>query len=539
MNQLATESYDRDQLSGVIASLIQAMDSLWKIIDLNRVRFLDDVKDVTTQTKGEVYRLPKSGAPVRGLPGVTVSRENHKLTEREYIRDRIEDTLYGPKEWQRTMLSGELIEKWDQVVEKANPLYDVIRTIPKLRYRIGDWLGAKTYESNELDARVAANVEALKHQEIAFLASVLSAALAADGYSVPRKLPFGIDEPLEGEMKGAINNADVIATDAVERIEAIAARTQNHYDVVVALNAPVVDSEHPLPLIDVALAQTQVGLTIGRVSDELLTRLYRHNKGLSLDRINLTISFRNDIGVNENVGAYETVYSYASRVAENVVDCLRIVRKEDIGVMAIEVLPIEDGMPLVRSTLEARYDPSHAPSLPHRFVYEVAPAAPLNDTELNTVRELMREMPRVTETEGLEVALRRFRSSCDRYVLDDPERLLDMAFAFEALFLNDGGDNKDLSYRLRLRTARFLDDDIDTRLETFGIMNEFYGIRSKIAHGEALDLGSQAKKDKLRRCQDRVPELLRRSLAKMIRGDGPQGVEKADQSEWWQRLELK
>jgi hypothetical protein len=82
------------------------------------------------------------------------------------------------------------------------------------------------------------------------------------------------------------------------------------------------------------------------------------------------------------------------------------------------------------------------------------------------------------------IALRRFNAATDRVTLDDA--VVDHLIAAEALFLHDIGspdDRTELSFRLALRMALFLEPNGRDRHSTFRFVRTAYKLRSGIAHG--------------------------------------------------------
>ena len=121
---------------------------------------------------------------------------------------------------------------------------------------------------------------------------------------------------------------------------------------------------------------------------------------------------------------------------------------------------------------------------------------------------------------------------------NESERLLDIAFAFEAIFLNDG-ENKELSYRLALRAARLLGKTLTERHEIFDSVKKLYDFRSKIAHGETLDTMKPKDALKLQQVLTRVPRILKDAIIEMILGNAPRGLQDSTKiGEWWRDLEL-
>ncbi|WP_428150398.1 hypothetical protein [Brevundimonas sp.] len=63
------------------------------------------------------------------------------------------------------------------------------------------------------------------------------------------------------------------------------------------------------------------------------------------------------------------------------------------------------------------------------------------------------------------------------------DRAVDLSIAFEAI-LNPG--HQDITYKLALRTALFVANTVEERGEIRDTMKRFYGVRSKVVHGNAL-----------------------------------------------------
>ena len=126
-----------------------------------------------------------------------------------------------------------------------------------------------------------------------------------------------------------------------------------------------------------------------------------------------------------------------------------MIRDEDIGVNALHIFPVDDFTPHIRN-YERSYQPDLAMFYPKRFHFHNEKIEPLQIEDFRSFHEILPNYldllvnPNSRKSiQGFGVAIRRFRSIYERYLPDDPERLLDIAFAFEAIFLNDG-DNKEL-----------------------------------------------------------------------------------------------
>ena len=82
------------------------------------------------------------------------------------------------------------------------------------------------------------------------------------------------------------------------------------------------------------------------------------------------------------------------------------------------------------------------------------------------------------------ICIRRFNSALDRMSLDDA--IIDYLIASEALFLKDAGapeDRGELSFRLSLRAAVFIEGRAPQQAAVFKFIKKAYDLRSTIAHG--------------------------------------------------------
>ena len=76
---------------------------------------------------------------------------------------------------------------------------------------------------------------------------------------------------------------------------------------------------------------------------------------------------------------------------------------------------------------------------------------------------------------------------------------------------------------------------LEERREIFSVIKQLYKFRSKIAHGEMLEQGS----DKLKQVLIRSPRILKDAIIEMILGNAPRGLQNSTKiGEWWRDLEL-
>lgn len=151
---------------------------------------------------------------------------------------------------------------------------------------------------------------------------------------------------------------------------------------------------------------------------------------------------------------------------------------------------------------------------PHLYYFEEEPYN-ISVTETYQLKKLWLKYINQFSAEkaGFQTAVRRFYYSTQRH--DNEDKIIDIMIAFEALFLNE---NAELSFKLSLRVAKFLDDRYDS-FELFEFMKKAYNIRSKIAHGDIKQVSDDKKrKNDLETISiiKRLDQVLRQSLRKYV-----------------------
>jgi uncharacterized tellurite resistance protein B-like protein len=515
-----------DSLKILLNNLTREVEALWSVTNYRTDSYSVRRDEVRTEVEAGATVLPKTKRPVRGTMGVRVVTQQKRKDDREVADEMLSSAMLDAPGWLTESERQRQQEIRERIEGCLSELFDEFARIPNLNERIFESQGYKHFDRHDLARHLTEEKDPHYHKvtNVLFVADILAEELMTAGFDPKLKSPFPEWEP--------------VIVRATERILSLAAREFNSYDVFILVNAPLIDEELPVRLARFSVDDTEVEVSIGYASDTLLERLNASGREAELSGINTAITFRCEMSVSALVDSYLQVYVLGARVAERVVDCLRLIRNEDIGVLALEVFPSEGFSPAIRKTYEQHYQPELALVLPKRFWFEVQSGAPLDNIEIEQLRSLLCSYSEVDLVKGLAVALRRFRSSCERYSPSDPERLLDIAFAFEAVFLNDG-ENKELSYRLCLRVARFLGNTVEKRVEIFDAIRNLYNFRSKIAHGETLDKMKQSDAEKLKLVLDRAPRILTEALRVIVLGNGPKGLKSTDGlSKWWKRIEL-
>ncbi len=94
--------------------------------------------------------------------------------------------------------------------------------------------------------------------------------------------------------------------------------------------------------------------------------------------------------------------------------------------------------------------------------------------------QIFRRLPD-NKKDALRLPMRRLNSAMRR--LSNVDRAIDLGIALEALFLDDMNDDRgDLTFRLRLRMARYLGQDLEKRTALFKTAGKLYALRSAAVH---------------------------------------------------------
>lgn len=477
-----------------------------------------------TSVTSDGVALPRTGLPIRGSGGTETFWESHRsdrwlAMERAWLAlsDKGDRTYVRPT------------EPYQSVVESVQAAYadlaDEIVSDCVLATRLFESMGYKHFEPAELIDRVKQTADDIcsTHGKL-IVSKLIGDALADVGYVDSERRTFS----------GWIRAADHLA----ERLTSLSARTHHEYTIAVLLNAPLVDSTDPIEIGTLNPHGAPAVLRLGYATDEILNQTSGENPHVQTINTVLTMPMR--VGVDEPVENFLKTYLVAAYVAQRVVDILRLISADDIGVLGVEIVGGDSMTPTIRKTWENTYQQGLSAFYPRRFRFCTPTGSALTEQQIEVVRRLAtRHIEDETTGRGWEIAVRRFRDMYERHTPDDPELLLAMAVAFEALYLNDVGDSKhELSYRLRLRAARFLRATLPERMEVFDILRDLYDFRSRVAHGTSLENLKDKDRQKLERVLARCPDLLKETLIAVLDGTGPWSRSDGKKAQGWWEIEL-
>jgi len=477
-----------------------------------------------TITTTESATLPNTGLPIRGAFGTQTIWESHK-TDKWLASERALVALQD--EGDRTYIPPAV--PYQSIVEEVKVAYagltNEIVSDCNLAKMLFESLGRKYFGPAELvnlAVRIANEIRGTSGKFI--ISKLIGNALADVGY---------VDS--ESQHFSSWSQA---ASSLAEQLVSLSTRTHHEYTVAVFLNGPLLDKSDPIEIADLSLNSTTMTLRLAHATDHMLSHAGPEKPHIGT--INTVITFPIRIGVDEPVDRFQCAYGAAERIAQKVVDILRLVSPDDIGVLGVEMIRGDSLTPFIARTWESTYDQELSAFFPRRFMYRSPYGNPLTEHEIEVVQRLtQRHIMDEAIFPGWGIAVRRFREMYERHTPYDPEIILTMAIAFEALYLNDAGDSKnELTYRLALRAARFLRHTMQERAEVFDIVRNLYNFQSIIAHGGGIEDLNEGKRKKLDQVLARCPALLKETLLALLEGKGPWKQSDKKQDQTWRRIEL-
>lgn len=533
------------ELETTIHALCDSLSQLWSLDSFKEdyPYWRERPKKAITEAEETATKLPVTGRPIRGLPGVKVT-----FSEKSDLRDSISNLLNSsyeePKSYHREQLQGAFAE----ILKNVSDIKEIACIHDRLTYRIFKGLiGTKIGSwDNFIEWKKSWGTEFPYHAHIYFSAfsKILVEQLKIAGFDPAARQHFDSWEMVKEGTVSALKEIELLNEDS--------------YEIRIFFNGPLIDQSEDVPLINLSKAGRTIRVVLGYATDDLLTPLSNDGRPTSwkgepvigVEKINTVAKYKVIIPAKDNEKSYSIEYSYASYLARLILDSLRLCRPlDDIGIITIEIHPLSPFAPHIQKTYDYAYEYQSymAPYTPKRFDFSPASKAQLTNEELESVsRAILLMLPSITpKNKKIEYAIKRFRNSIERYSPDDPERLLEYAIALEAIYLNDNGTERtELTYRLRLRAARFLKENYEDRDKLFKLIGDLYSFRSTVAHGGDISTSTKKKKrerdedqEKLKQVLEEIPGVLAESILKIMNEHYEEHNTK--ESLFWRKIELQ
>ncbi|RWX50978.1 hypothetical protein VU01_12372 [Candidatus Electrothrix marina] len=525
------------ELEKIIHTLCDNLSQLWSLDSFKADSSIwrEASEKAFTEAEETARKLPVTGRVIRGFPGVKVN-----FSKKSTLKDLITKLLYSSDEKPETYHSEQLQEAFAAIQKHISSIDHKIDENSKLSYRLKYPPFFKEWSCDEYVERMQEYKAKYPNYTPRYSLGILQ--LIAEQLVLAKFDPSTRQNFYNWQdvKKGAVN--------ALREIEQL---NEYHYEVRIFFNGPLIDQPEDIPLYDLSLEDNNIQIFLGYATDDLLTSLssgarlpsYTEDSIIGIEKINTVARYRFKVQVEAGRKEYNIHYGYASYLAEMILDSLRLCRPmDDIGIIAIEIYPLSPFAPHIRKAENYAYNYQSymAPYTPKRFDFSHASESPITDKELESINRIISiRLGQDNTNKKIEYAIKRFRNSIERYSPDDPERLLEYAIALEAIYLNDNGTERgELTYRLRLRVARFLKENYEDRDNLFKLIGDLYSLRSRIAHGEDISSSKKQKdKEKLQQVLNETPGILSKSILKIMN----EYYEEHNTKEplFWRKIELQ
>jgi hypothetical protein len=414
-----------DQLKDLLQELCKALSDLWALESFKGSYWRNDKRQrAETILEDEASLTPLAKNPIRGYSGVKLQvSEDPSKTLIKIVESLILDSQGRPESFHPPALQDAL-KKVRTTVDK---ICSAIDSDFKLSYRLFGSAGYKTFSPEQfLEMQQRENWKPSIHYYFS-IAELFASELVANGFKVSERTKF--------------NQWDKVLENSLCELQKLRLEENFYYEVCIFLNGPLVDKSMDILIAQLSLDKKPIEISLGHATDEILTSLVEHEKHPAIEKINTVIKYKVDIPIEAGEEDYLVQYHNASLVAQLLLDSLRLCRPlDDIGVLAIEVLPRSFSAPIIRKTWASQFQSELARFEPKRFDFSSASLVPLGEQEIERIkRTLLSMLPLGGLKHNLRYAVRRFRNSIENYSIDDSERLLEYAIALEALYLNEDG----------------------------------------------------------------------------------------------------
>ena len=518
-----------ESLKQSVVALGSGLTALWKESSFQPTTYKSPFftrHEANTKVDDNAARMPVSGHPIRGMPGVEVAREV-KISKEEATEDLISDSYVQEQSFYSEELNHRIKDLRDAVVA----LGEAVDADFPLEYRLWQSCGYKTWSSSQFADRDRKRDSGLWHSGFSHFLALkkrLARSLIAHGF--------------DPASRGQFEDWPEVVEEIILHLQDLRTLDRYEYEVQIFLNGPAADLESEALVVHLKQNEEPISVAMGYATDQLVSQLIEYDRQTVPDyaKINTVFRYKITLCVEDVEESYLQAYPKASRVGALLLDGLRLLRPgDDIGILALEIAPIHDFAPEIRKTWAESFQAELARFYPKRFDFGVSQLSPFQEGE---VKDLGRLVSLLIGESGrsrpILQARSRLANSIDRYAPDDPEKLIEYAIALESLFLSDDPNNhSELSYRLALRAARLLEEDLESRISCFRTIRNLYTFRSRLVHGGSLENLNPAQEKKLKDVLLRCPVILSKSIRALLES-GPSLVGKKS-VKFWQELELR
>lgn len=535
---------DDARLRAALGALVAALRDVWREPEFLQYRWSSgsDRPVVTTRaTSDAAPRLPLTRRLVRGHPGVevdvtTVSSVPAASSAAAWIDHAM--SSQGVPSWGTPPPPS---PAWARMIAARDVASDSVLRTGRLGVRVACGVGRRIDPVDQVQAQL---------REAPREAFGIMARLALEEELTQCAEALGLRT---ADDCRAFDQVDAMTEALSARLARLASQEVFRYQALAYFNGPpldtdapvvlfpegvVYDAEGPVPIWAPRLAL--VAATDTHLEHALAASYQPRELPVGMDRCNLVLEIDFELPTSAPPGRFYDLYPNGVRLAEAVLEALRLLRPEDLGMSHFTIRSTAPHTPWAATGQWVDAGARASEWTPRRAAYAPVPPAPLTSDDAAVLPLLCEHAVWPPEVRGLAIARRRFRDAYERYAADDPERLLEHAITLEAVLLNDQGSKGELQFRLAVRAARLLGRDLTERREIALTVRDLYDARSRLAHGAALASGGgkAAAAERVASTLARAAALTRRVLRHVMEGGLPAESDREALSEWWKNQEF-
>ena len=513
-----------ESLEQSLGALCSGLAALWKESSFS-TGYRSPVStryEVITRADDNAALMPVSGRAIRGSTGVEVSREQKRPSKERATEDLITNS-YGQEQ---SFHPEGLNQRLRDIRNAVSAFGRVVDADLPLGYRLYQPRGYKTWSASQFADHLADH-RAKMNLELGYF-------FALSGRLARSLVTHGFDPASRDQFEGW----SAVKEEIIQHLQDLRTLDCYEYEVQIFLNGPPADFEGEASLVDLVQGEETISVGVCYASDQLVGRLVEYEEVPGYEKINTVLRYRISLPVEDEEESYLQAYPNASVVGSLLLDGLRLLRPgDDIGILALEIVAVDDYAPTIRKTWADRFQTELARFYPRRFDFRPPQSSVLQDEEVTNLETLVSLLVgKSGRSRSILQARRRLANSIDRYAPDDPEKLIEYAIALESLFLDDSDGRTELSYRLALRAARLLEKDLESRRSCFHTIRDLYNFRSRIAHGGSLEELKSVEQERLESVLRKCPSIVSKSIRALLER-GPIAVDKKP-VDYWRELEL-
>lgn len=223
----------------------------------------------------------------------------------------------------------------------------------------------------------------------------------------------------------------------------------------------------------------------------------------------------------KKIPSYQNIldYGYGGNLSDEIekaVTALRLNQPNYVGYSRIKTWT--EGLPLSFGWITTHYPDRPIRDISSNWIGDSPQKYVLKVDQVDEIRTIFQKLNNDTVQSRLKIALTKFNDSY-RWS-DGREKIIDLVIAMENIFGEETvGQSTEVGYRLRMRAARFLGDNLQEREDLKQFFSNLYALRSMIVHGDSKDVDKLIKKNFKRSLSEIITETeyyLRESLRKII-----------------------